>query len=245
MATSSSKQDTYVSHELFHLVGRRDPYDHEANYEALCKILSSHRISYPPHEPGWGSKRVTIDWRKSLENGDLLVPTVVCFADIPRQCLNIHARKYGHFGIGLRRDSLIYYGARPVTYIPMRIDDATGSSGKTLIRDIEAVYRSLYEHFDRGRGQFDRLVGKLLKTPEAAGRAATDLFQAELLAFIKPFNSHLPGDHPDNYYMEREWRKFGNMQFKYEDVGSVLVSQGFGERIAEQFPQYKDRVSEL
>ena len=40
---------------------------------------------------------------------------------------------------------------------------------------------------------------------------ATSLIERELQAFLKFWNVDLPEDHPENFYMEREWRKFGNL----------------------------------
>ena len=44
--------------------------------------------------------------------------------------------------------------------------------------------------------------------------AIDDAFVQHFLAYIKPFNSELADNDPNNFYSEREWRKFGNLLFQ-------------------------------
>jgi hypothetical protein len=46
----------------------------------------------------------------------------------------------------------------------------------------------------------------------------------------------------DNYYMEREWRKFGNFRFRPENVESVIVDDAFVHQFKKDRPKYADRV---
>ena len=56
----------FFSNELFHFVGRSDPQNHEANFAVLEKILSSKCVSHPPHEPGWSTTSIHINWVETL-----------------------------------------------------------------------------------------------------------------------------------------------------------------------------------
>lgn len=44
---------------------------------------------------------------------------------------------------------------------------------------------------------------------------------ANQMAYIKLFDATLPDDHPDNYYMEREWRSLDNICFSVEDIRTI------------------------
>lgn len=70
-------------------------------------------------------------------------------------------------------------------------------------------------------------------------------FTHHFLAFIKPFNSELPDDHPDNYYTEREWRKFCNLRFQPQEVKRVTVAREYTERFIKERPDYSNRVLAL
>lgn len=110
----------YTSSELFHLVGRKNPADHEANYRTLLKVLDSCCISHPPHNKDCSAQRITINWDESIFNEKLIVPEITCFCDIPYNSLDIHVQKYGLFGLSFERELLIKYGARPVIYVPLQ-----------------------------------------------------------------------------------------------------------------------------
>ena len=45
-----------------------------------------------------------------------------------------------------------------------------------------------------------------------------------------------------NYYMEREWRKYGNMQFEINDLTKVIVAVGYEERLEKDYPNLKNRI---
>lgn len=70
-------------------------------------------------------------------------------------------------------------------------------------------------------------------------------FLRNTIAFMKPFNADLAADHPDNYYMEREWRKLGYLTFCENDVGKLIVFEGYKERLVAEFPQYAAIVEEV
>lgn len=236
----------YISDELFHFVGHNDPENHEANYRTLKKILKAKCISYPPHTLGWGKESYTYNPSYELLKEDMLIPEVVCFGDIPFESLNIHLKKYGLFGLALRRDYLIMSGARPVMYLPYRDDDWASIYGKTLLKDIEEIYRSLRKHTQNLENPEEtRYIASPLASFESALKAAESMIAKDFLAFIKPFNSQLEKNHDDNFYMEREWRRLGNVCFKVEHITKIVVKKGYCVKLRRALPDYAHLVVEV
>lgn len=241
-------KSSYTSDELFHLVGREHPTDDEANYRRLLSVLNDACISHRPHKPNWGKVSYTIDIEGSLRSGDLIVATVTCFCDIRLEHLELHTAKYGKFGLSFRRELLVQYGARPVTYVPLSRSHIGGIHGPNFLRDLEAVYRGFRRHLVtpyKGVASPSRSLGAEPKTVEAAVAAVQSIFEKDVLAFIKPFDADLPDADVNNYYLEREWRKFGNLRFDPTSVERVLVARGFEARVTHDMPSYAAKVTAL
>lgn len=234
----------YASDELFHLVGRQSPLDDEKNYQTLKTILRNRCVSHPPHVPDWGKTSYTINWDKTLLSADLFIPTVVCFCDIPFEHLGIHVGKYGKFGLSLPKSLLIRYGARPVIYIPYDPSDWF-SHGRATLRNIESVFRGywseLFDKLDHSQTH-SREMGHIPKTSEEAVRALNSILGLDFISFIKPVDQRLSEDDKNNFYMEREWRKYGNQKFEPQDVISIVVARRFESRISEEMPEYATRI---
>jgi hypothetical protein len=235
-------KSTYTSNELFHFVGSRSPCDDEANYQTLLKVLHSGCVSHSPHQPDRGIVAHHIDFTKRLIAGELIVSTITCYCDIPVEHLPLHMEKYGKFGLSFTREHLICHGARPVSYFPYGKSDAGNAfGGRLLLSDIEAVFRAFHHNVlnHRVTGRYpSRAIGDPPATPEATLLAIDSVLLQNFLAFIKPFDADLPDDHPENYYLEREWRKLGNLVFQPEDVSRVVVARGFESRLQADAPAY-------
>lgn len=239
----------YTSKELFHFVGHNHPLDDASNFRILKKILSDACVSYPPFDADWGAVSYTINWEESLLSENLIVPTVTCYADIPWDSLGLHIRKYGKFGLSFRKDKLIQFGARPVTYIPTRADDVLGIGGATLLRDVEAVFKGynalVSSQLPESDEPYSRGLGSAPRTRDEAIELMEAIVEKYFLSFLKPFNSELDVDDPENFYMEREWRKYGKLMFSPEDVVAVVVANGFGPLMTEAFPKYAHKIIEI
>jgi Putative abortive phage resistance protein AbiGi, antitoxin len=242
---------TYTSNLLFHFVGHSNPDDHSANYDVLLKVLHDECISHSPHENNWGKVSYTINWERSLldEDEKLIVPTVTCFTDIPFESLGIHVKKYGKFGLSFQRELLMKYGARPVMYVPLHKEDWGSINGETMLKDIEAIYKSFHGIVVSKNPFFGEMsvrhLGTMPQNEAEAVMGINNVFAKDFLAFIKPFNTHLEENHPDNFYMEREWRKHGNLKFTTRDVENIIVAKGYSSRLEMAFPQYKGKVVEI
>jgi hypothetical protein len=234
----------YTSPELFHFVGYRHPNDHEANYRTLKTVLLSQCVSHPPHDGSWGSTSYERREEGRLEDESLLVPTVTCYCDIPKAALALHTSKYGAFGVGFPRSFAVQFGARPVTYIPMQKGDHLSLFGRQLVRSLELTHKSFKAHV------LDQLTDKpnswhpteKATSPAEAIARMDAVFEKDVLAFIKPFDSDLADDNVRNFYMEREWRKFGNLRFSDGNVSSVAVASGWEDRLKSDMPAYAARV---
>lgn len=239
----------YISSELFHFVGRSAPSDHERNFALLKTILQSGCISHPPHELGQGSVGYRLDLSKSLARGELLVPTVTCYCDIPHPLLRPHLAKYGHFGVSFSRHLLTKVGARPVIYVPCRPDDWLGvHTGHSTLKEIEATFRGIHAR-NRAIEQQASIRGEGVKlntvptSNEDALRKAEHLLALRIIAFVKPFESTLEDSDPLYYYSEREWRKHGNLVFEPQDIVRVVVDSAFLDRAHDELPSFRDRIS--
>lgn len=238
----------YTSPELYHFVGHKEPRNDTENFRILGKVLEAGCVSHPPHEVGWGNTRITMRWDGSLTDEKLIVPEVTCFCDIPKDHLQIHMEKYGHFGLSFRRSYLTRYGARPVMYVPLTSNDHLSPYGASLLANMSSVYRAYKQLVVKGEASSSprqRSFGSAPESVEEAVATVDDVLLRDLLAFIKPFDSELPDDHPDNFYLEREWRKHGNLVFTPEDVERVVVSEGYRHRLEAEFPEYCGKILEV
>jgi Putative abortive phage resistance protein AbiGi, antitoxin len=239
----------YISNELFHFVGRSDPTNHEANYQVLLKVLDARCVSHPPHTHGHSAHRLVINWDKNVFSEKLVMADITCFCDIPLETLGIHMKKYGMFGVSFDRSLLIKNGARPVTYMPLQPSNPYAGWGtiycELMLHDVEQIWRGFREHVVdpiAGNSRTRSLGAKPTSSNEAA-TAMDDVFTHHFMAFIKPFNSELPDDHPDNFYFEREWRKLGNLPFQPSEVLRVLVARDYAERLKDERPSYADKIT--
>lgn len=59
------------------------------------------------------------------------------------------------------------------------------------------------------------------------------------MAYVKLYDVTLSDDHPDNYYMEREWRSLHNVDFELNDIKTIyLPNESYHDRFMEKFPEY-------
>jgi hypothetical protein len=86
--------------------------------------------------------------------------------------------------------------------------------------------------------QFQRLEG--------LQRKIEDLYvflDQYVFGFIKFFDSENAEEHEENYYMEREWRIFGNVNFNLADVHRLLLPKSYASRFHSDFPDYAAQLT--
>lgn len=238
---------TYASDVLYHMVGGKAPMDHERNFDTLCKILESREIRHRKIDGLPGPMSLKIDFDAAMADGELIVQTVICFCDIHlSQLAPIHTGKYGRFGVGVDRHLVASWGGRPVSYIPMTKREST-CYWNHFGSEVMTAYRALHHYFEEpweGERTSTRMGGGFPKSPDEALDMVSSLISKELLAYLKFFNSDLPVEHPQNYYMEREWRKFGNLPLDMA-LRQVIVASGYGNRLGNLFPQLTEAIVEI
>ncbi|WP_178123542.1 abortive infection system antitoxin AbiGi family protein [Pseudomonas sp. JG-B] len=231
----------YTSDALYHFVGRGSLGDDEKTFRILLNVLEGRCVSHPPHQVGWGVESLTISPEFSIIGDKLVAPNIVCFCDIPLQSMEIHHSKYGRFGVGIDRSYLAQHGCRPVMYFPYAPSDWGKAYGRCLIEDIEATYRALYRVADEEDvEEYSRSMGEV---PEHALMSCIEgAFSKDFLAFVKAYDYTLPKEHADCFYMEREWRRIGNVMFTEESLRKVVVPLVFRDRLLDRMPWLESKI---
>lgn len=200
----------FASEILYHFVGRGRPENDKENFATLAAILGSMEVLSCKVGGERGGIRLRMDPNRPLTDGEPAEQSVVCMCDIPRSSLPFHARRYGRFGVGLSRSVVAQWGARPVIYIPYS-ERVIGNWGKRFSKDVKTVLDGLDLFFpDRPESRV-RTAGALAVDAQDAVDEASGLIARDFQAFLKFWDVDLPDDHPENFYLEREWRKFGNL----------------------------------
>lgn len=258
-----SQLQRYISDELTHLVGRGCLSDLDRQFEILLKILKGGWLTHPPHHPcRAGNLRIQDDGQMSANA--MYSPDVVCFCDIPRHELWFHAKKYGRCGLSFKKQFLVGKGASPVFYIAKnsvvsmpadlsdeaRMDEASMrilSEGSAALMDIE--YRG--SAFDKQAP----LIRQLFETLQTSALSERRFEEAErfvhiarfqyfqVFAFMKFFDASKSDDDPENYYMEREWRVLGNLQFSLADVACIMIPGSYCNRLRAELVDYCGEVA--
>ena len=228
-----SCSQSYVSDELTHFVGSKRRTDEE-RFELLCKILKSGRL-------GRGRGDMKVRCPCDLSNGELVFPETVCFCDIPTKCLGIHMSKYSYFGLAFTKEFMRdRCGCNPVYYV-------SGDSPCTDHR-----YTAPNDRRDTTWGAFfqkafNEWCPTLPRTNGHIDLTKLEPFENLLLWYVfghvKVFDSTMPQDDSENYYMEREWRLIGSMTFHLPDVARVILPTAYESCFRKEFPNFtRDRI---
>jgi hypothetical protein len=261
----------YISPWLTHFIGRQLG-DDDARCDLLIKILSEGRLGQWERQGSvFISPGAMLIGSGSLCKDELIRFRPVCFCDIPESDLKRHTDHYSRFGLAFKKAFLVEKGANPVFYVakgslagrerpadpPLTMDEVTADPRAALAKHFAATQA---EEIPVKRCEFfDRLVadlGKVLPPPWPAGtpadaqdpvrdvqtRAFFDLVR-HVFAFTKMFDESLPKEDKDNFYMEREWRVAGFVDFELGNVEKVYVTPGYQDRIVNRFPDL--RVQEI
>jgi hypothetical protein len=200
------------------------------------------------------------DMGSRVSDNRLIQFEIVCFCDIPLNELGVHCSKYGRFGLSFSKLFLVKQGASPVMYVPtpgafrLKLEERHRKSGELFYEEEKngtraQAFDSLYELHNRlGLLRHRELEGAMTNAPDhdvvdgVVRDLRTMLFyqtgiEATLFGYLKFYDPALPLDHPDNYYMEREWRVNGRVKFAVSDLQRVLVPPEYIERTLDRFPE--------
>jgi hypothetical protein len=233
----------YISKELTHFVGRG--LSEEAQYLVLVDIITSGWLTHPPHMLDV-TPHINIETKGKISKNEMYNPTVVCFCDIPVKDIHIHVSKYSRFGLSFLKEFLIPKGANPVFYI----------AKNSIVGNPAKGYSTRAEEFDKAMDTYHNLFSfaiDALSRREGKGRVPQNATQMlldvesfldyNIFSFLKVFNDSLPDEDPENFYMEREWRMFGNLQFETDNVCRVILPQAFVKRFRKDVPTYTGEIT--
>ena len=181
----------------------------------------------------------------------MFLANVVCFCDIPVEDLELHAAKYGRFAVCFRKGFLSAKGANPVYYlarnstIAVPLDVVVNPIPKHLKPSTRAEYfdqmvqnqnLSGIHHLQAAKSE--RNVSRMIAQDRANRFLAFHVY-----SFMKFFDESMPDDHPDNFYMEREWRVLGNVGFSLEDVSRIILPEEYAKRFRADIPEFYKQLT--
>lgn len=224
--TEEPNDDVYVSKYLTHFVGRELGDDNKA-FALLCQIIRDGKL-LPEGLENNKDGDIHIDLKKQLSSNDLFIPEMVCFCDIPHEKLKNHTNKYSKFGLAFDKIwTAQHRGASPVFYLP----EGSRCTDHRFPTDHDRRETTRKDFFDLAA--HDWMVDLIARgqKPNELPRA-DNMFLWYFLCYCKFYDETLDKDHPKNYYMEREWRTIGKVDFKPKNIAKVLLPD---EKYKQQF----------
>ena len=188
-------------------------------------------------------------------SNELFNTAIVCFCDIPFPDLGLHISKYSPFGISFRRAFLLKAGANPVFYVAK--DGCVRSVARGILwtggNDVQVEADGpTGDSIARGE-YFDRIISEYVRLQDMVMRSSREhfdkirhtqrFFNYYILSFIKGFDAALSDEHKDNFYMEREWRLLGRLDFQVSDVYRIILPAAYSKRFREDLGTYAGQVS--
>lgn len=221
----------YISDELFHFVARHK--QENERYEIFKKILTECKL-------GTGNpdlQTVRFNSEKPLSSNEAYIPGMVCFCDIPLGDIALHMKKYTFFGISFLKNYLITQGANPVWYISK--NSTLGPNPISLLRkncnyhDEKHKYvQKLDDYMENNKSFDDRLKNEIL------------CYFLHIFSFMVFFEAEKEDLDKENYYMEREWRLQGVLNFKnINNIHRVILPKSFSKQFRKDFPDYFGQIS--
>ncbi len=254
----------YVSKELTHFVGRGLMEEEQYSVLVNCILKDGWLRHNPNDSPGpveiLESGGVSLSIAPNdpdIPPGELYRPQVVCFCDIPVTDLEIHMRKYSRFGLSFLKPFLVEKGANPVFYI------ARNSKALKMFMGLEdePIPERVFPReqlFTHNVGEYNNLFwrlllgdpplhnnGLLVQFPEEHQKLSTfqSFLNVYVFSFLKYFDDTTTDEDPENFYMEREWRVLGDINFELEDVYRVILPRSYARRLREDLPDYTGQIT--
>jgi len=104
-----------------------------------------------------------------------------------------------------------------------------------------------YEYFKRLISSLQNLLGRIWGLEEREKienyKEVRDFINYELLGHLKFYDLELSDENEKNYYLEREWRVLGQVNFKLSDIERIYIPKEFAENFREDFPEYCGQIT--
>lgn len=222
----------YVSKELTHFVGRHRP--EEERFDLLLDII---RSGWLLHRDVGGTIKINTN-ADGLE--EMVIPGITCFADIPINDLSLHMEKYSNFGLAFKKDFLVEKGANPVFYLATNGMVSEENQKQTREKYFKQNIRKYFSHIQNIKQEIkENGTEKELHTIEQIDT----LLVKHIFAYLKPFDASKTDADEENYYLEREWRIVGDVQFTLTDITRILIPERYGKQLREKLPNYYGQIS--
>ncbi len=237
----------------------------EKQFDLLLKILRSGELRVPRNPDGSAKPPVQtamgVGWFSERKVHQV---AAVCFCDIPEADLPLHIKKYSRFGLAFRKPFLLNRGATPVFYIANdaiieyrpQVDWASqmmapGEYTREFFLNslISAFYSKRLELFLLLVKQYQESTPSEQKLDPKVTALLTDVeilmrgIDHEFLSYCVPFRASQLEDHPENFYMEREWRTLSDVRFDLDDVCRVILPNNFAKPFKAGMPDYSGQLS--
>jgi hypothetical protein len=156
----------------------------------------------------------------AIDRGSGVVPMEVmqharvCFTDIPIGSLTTHGQRYGKYGVGFRRETVIDWGGLPAWYLPNYWSDKTLKCvGPVLVNSLHAGIDAVRNLQAFAREFVAKKIPLTVVNTEGPTLQADQLINEmetvhrtifAVLSFVKEMSPQTSEDH--NYLFEQEWR---------------------------------------
>ena len=257
----------YTSNNLCHFVGRSRNTDEE-RFKLLVTIIKGRKLISDLSNPNNPSSTFNVGYRCENVGEVFGKCDCICFCDIPNESLEIHTQKYSKFGMGFEKKFIAEKGAHPVMYVPQNYAIVErGDNNEECVSSTPKMPQDYFSYILSTTTYLLPLL-EMSAVPERLhsneldftpwlslvdGNVAKAFFDRKIhplvfsilqgvatnMAYVKLYDVTLPDDHPDNYYMEREWRSLHKVEFELNDIKTIyLPNESYHDRFMIEFPEY-------
>jgi hypothetical protein len=190
-----------------------------------------------------------IDRDKGVEKMEVMQRPRVCFTDIPIELLADHGQRYGKYGVGFRRETVIDWGGLPAWYLPNYWGDGTLKvAGPVLVNGMHAAMDAA-QHLQVLATEFKAKGIPFTVTYKHGSSMQADQLVTEMqhvahsvfmvLSFIKEMSPQSAEDH--SYLFEREWRLVTGFDLAGKPSAFLILSQDEKEALCARRSVWREK----
>jgi hypothetical protein len=190
-----------------------------------------------------------IDRGKGVQKMEVMQHPRVCFTDIPIELLADHGQRYGKYGVGFRRETVIDWGGLPAWYLPNYWGDGTLKvAGPVLVNGLHAAMDAA-QHLQVLAAEFKAKGVPFTVTYKHGSTIQADQLVTEMqqvahsvfmvLSFIKEMSPQSAEDH--SYLFEREWRLVAGFGFAGQPSAFRTLSQDEKDTLCARRPVWREK----